>query len=209
MHTHTKVKVKKHKHLFLHHIKEGRFQDRCGSHRGSGTQFFHSVLTSLVYFSCTKWLLKLQSSQQHSRKQEEGREKEGPDLFSRILARGTIEHFCLLRVSYCRPEFRLSIASCKGGMKIKPSTCTAMCPVQNQGVYFQGKWGEWILGQTVISFGYLIAQKAIIPGPPGWLSDQASAFGSWGPEIKSHIGLPLGSLLLPLPMSLLLSVCFF
>ena len=29
-----------------------------------------------------------------------------------------------------------------------------------------------------------------------------------GPEIKSHIRLPVGILLLPLPMSLPLSVCF-
>ena len=50
-------------------------------------------------------------------------------------------------------------------------------------------------------------------GTPGWFSGwglsiclQLRAW-SWGPGIKSRIRLPAGSLLLPLPMSLPLSVC--
>ena len=36
---------------------------------------------------------------------------------------------------------------------------------------------------------------------------QGVILGSWDPGIESHIGLPTGTLLLPLPVSLPLSVC--
>ena len=38
-------------------------------------------------------------------------------------------------------------------------------------------------------------------------SAQVMILGSWDPGIKSHIRFPMGSLLLPLPMSLLPSLC--
>ena len=45
-------------------------------------------------------------------------------------------------------------------------------------------------------------------GVPGWLSVWVSAFGlGHDPGIELHIRLPTGSLILPLPMSLPLSVC--
>ena len=45
-----------------------------------------------------------------------------------------------------------------------------------------------------------------------WVAQQLSVClwlrsGSWDPGIKSHIRLPAGSLLLPLPVSLPLSLC--
>ena len=50
-------------------------------------------------------------------------------------------------------------------------------------------------------------------GQPGWLGGlvsplpQGVILGSWGPGIESHVGLPAWSLLLPLPVSLPLSLC--
>ena len=50
-------------------------------------------------------------------------------------------------------------------------------------------------------------------GTPGWLSGLAPAFGPRRdpgvPRIESHVGLPAWSLLLPLPISLPLSLCVF
>lgn len=118
LHTHTKVKAKKHRLLFLPHIEEGGFQDRCDSYTDSGTQFCRSALLSLVCFSCTKQLLKFQSSHQHPRKQQERREKESLDLFSWILARGAIPHFCVLCI---RRDLVSTQLAAKGERRANPS----------------------------------------------------------------------------------------
>ena len=53
---------------------------------------------------------------------------------------------------------------------------------------------------------YKCASEDLSKGTPGWLSGWASAFHSGrdppGPGIKSPIVLPIGSLFLPLPLSL-------
>lgn len=156
-HRHTKVKSKKHRLLFLPHIEEGEFQDRCDSYTDSGTQFCCSALLSLVCFSRTKQLLKLQSSHQQPQKQKERREKENLDLFSWILARGTVPHFWVLCVSQDlvsiqqreREEQTLQFHSHVSSSK---SRCLLL----------RKKGGQWILGQTTISLRVL-AQKATIP----------------------------------------------
>ena len=64
----------------------------------------------------------------------------------------------------------------------------------------------------VIRRHLLVSYWNLMSGTPGWLNDWGSVClwlrsWSWGPRIKSHIKLPTGSLLLPLPVSLPLSVC--
>ena len=63
--------------------------------------------------------------------------------------------------------------------------------------------------EMICELGTIIKSlKMLVIGTPGWLSDWASAVGSGcDPGIESHIGLPVRSLLLLLPVSLPLSLC--
>ena len=70
------------------------------------------------------------------------------------------------------------------------------CFLVETGTFWVLRYRLWVLFKPVL-------------GRPGWLSSWASAFGSGrDPRVwdRAHIGLPTGSLLLPVPTSLPLFV---
>ena len=77
-------------------------------------------------------------------------------------------------------------------MVTRPCKC-----IINHGMYTLH--GRWILSQESWSFGdpWVVQRFSTCLWPRAW---------SWSPRIKSRIGLPAWSLLLPLPMSLPLSL---